>query len=130
MHIKWTTFAPPKEVPKVLPVFASISRRGQLAFNYMAYRSMGQPEALQLLFDPVNALIGLKPVYPTTPHAHIIKQRPGRTYSFWISVKEFCNYYGISTERAIRFRHIEPTDDGTLILALDPGTKYFRRADV
>ena len=129
MEIKWTTFAPPQEKPLILKMRVGITEIGRLTINYTAFRAMGQPEAVHLLFDPVNALVGLKPVYPTTPNAKILKRRRDRRLSFFIIVKDFCNFYGIDYRNGIRFDRVEPQSDGTLVCYLDPSTKYFRRTD-
>jgi len=125
MNIKWIEFTPLPKKPVILPMRASINRSGRLTLNYAAFRAIGQSEAVKLLFDPSNLLIGLKPVYPSTPGARHVKRRKNRNFSFYVCAKEFCNYFGISLKRVVKFQHIEATDDGTLILALFPGTKFF-----
>jgi hypothetical protein len=129
MQIRWTTFEPPKLRPTIPPIRSSITNIGLLTLNYTAFRSMGQPESVHVMFDSGNGLIGLKPVRPNTPNAKHLKQRKDRRLSFWIRVRDFCNYYGIDYRKGIRFQRIEPQDDGTLVLYLDPSTKYFRRTD-
>ena len=129
MQIRWTTFEPPAARPTIPPIRSSITNIGLLTLNYTAFRSMGQPEAVQMQFDSGNGLIGLKPVRPNVVNAKHIKQRKDRKLSFWIRVRDFCNYYGIDYKKGVRFQRIEPQDDGTLVLYLDPSTKYFRRTD-
>jgi len=129
MQFNWITFDPPKQKPRVLPLHVGITKYGHLTINYTAYRAMGHPEAVLPLFDPSNTLIGLKPVYPTTPRAKHLRQRKDRRFSYWICVREFCNYFGLPYKKGIIIDRIESHNDGTLVLYLDPSTKYFRRTD-
>ena len=129
MQFRWTTFESPKIRPTFPPIRSSITNIGLLTLNYTAFRSMGQPESVHVMFDSSNGLIGLKPVRPNTPNAKHLRQRKDRRLSFWIRVRDFCNFYGIDYRKGIRFQRIEPQDDGILVLYLDPSTKYFRRTD-
>src|SRR5579864_6906235 len=83
----------------------TIQRKGVLSLNLPAYRVLGEPEAVELLYDPVERLIGLRKVDPEVRHSYLVRGL-GRneTNTTWlISGTAFTKYYGIDTTKAKRW---------------------------
>jgi len=130
MIIQWNEFKLPARGITVAWMRATLSRRGIITINRAAFRTMGQPQAVELLFDQVNSLIGLRPVSPTAENAIKLSQRKDVGGSYRIPAKNFCNYYQISTTSAVIFNNIQRQDDGTLILPLKEAAEFRRRSAI
>jgi hypothetical protein len=100
----------------------TIQKRGTLSLNLPAYAALGQPEAIELLFDRGQRLMGLRGVDPSADSAYVVRPL-GRGNSTWlVSGKAFMNYYGIDTEVARRWTG--RLEDDLLVLDLkEPGTE-------
>lgn len=127
MIIQWNEFKLPAKGIAIAWMRATLNRRGIITINRAAFRTMGQPQAVELLFDQVNSLIGLRPASPSAPNAIKVSQRKDAGGSYRITAKNFCNYYQISTTTAMIFNNIQRQDDGTLILPLKEATELRRR---
>jgi hypothetical protein len=120
--MSWETFqrqrAPLSEEPTV-----TIQRRGTLSINAAAYGALQRPEAVELLFDRSERLMALRKAEPSTPHAYLVRPL-GKGGSTWlVSGQAFTKYYGIDSEKAMRWdATLDP--DGILVADLkEPGTE-------
>lgn len=97
----------------------TIQRRGTFSLNAQAYEGLGEPEAVELLYDREDRLIGVRKVSPDTRHAYAVRPlNRGRTWLF--SGQAFLKWYGI--ESPVARRWAVTFEDGTLILDLkQPG---------
>ena len=100
----------------------TIQKRGTLSLNHAAYDALDSPEAVELLYDRDEHLIGLRKVDPSTHHAYVVRPL-GRGGSNWlISGRSFTGYYGIPTETARRWA--ARMDDAMLVVDLkESGTE-------
>jgi len=100
----------------------TIQKRGTLSLNVPAYKALGSPEAVELLYDRDQNLMGLRKVDPATDHAYIVRPL-GKGGSNWlISGKAFTTYYGISIGVARRW--LGRMEDDLLVFDLkEPGTE-------
>lgn len=94
---------------------ATLQKRGTLGLNRVAYESLGSPEAVELLFDKKNEVIGLRPVEITQPHAYPIRKQINSD-SFLVALQAFSGHYGLKYGDARRI--ITSVHDGVLIIDL------------
>lgn len=104
--------------PLVKQPYVTIQRRGTMSFNKAAHRALGSPEAIELLFDANEQIIGVRAVDPHVEHAYPIRMTNAET-SFIVSGRAFTHYYGIETE--ISRRYPAETIDGVLCIDLKGG---------
>lgn len=81
---------------------------------------IGNPDAVELLYDPDTKTIGIRPAPRDTPHAYVIRGGPGAATSV-VSASAFTRHYGLDT--SVGRRYTPTVHDGTLCIDLrDPGT--------
>lgn len=95
----------------------SLSPRGVFTLNQPTFEEMGEPEAVEFLFDREQRLIGLTPANKEVPHAYIVRKQKANK-SYLIGARAFCYHYKVDIEQTVRFREIK-LDDGVLILDLE-----------
>src|SRR5215213_2963119 len=80
----------------------TIYPRGVFSVNRAAFGALGEPVAVELLFDPTERLIGLRGVSRQVPHAYPLRTQAASS-SMLISGRAFARHYGISTDVARRY---------------------------
>ncbi len=96
--------------------FVTIQRKGIFSMNQAAYLLMGSPEAVTLMFDSEERLVGFKPTTTSSPRAFPVRpQQNGVTYV--VTGQAFSKHYGIDTSVARRYG-VE-TRDNILVLDLN-----------
>ncbi|MGH9945683.1 MAG: hypothetical protein ACRD6X_00610 [Pyrinomonadaceae bacterium] len=98
-------------------LYVTMNPRGFIVMNRKTYEKMSEPQAMNLLFDPVNNRIGLKPTVPTMRDAFPVAKQ-GRHGGRLIRAFRLMQEYGIDIKETIRFHDAEIDDDGILILDL------------
>lgn len=82
--------------------FVTIQRKGIFSMNRAAYALMGEPEAVTLMFDPEEQLVGFKPTLISSPRAFPVRvQQNGNT--FVVGGHAFTKHYGLDTTIARRY---------------------------
>lgn len=111
---KWVEFAASPAPRAGRAMYVSLNQRGLIVLNRHTYKAMGEPEAVQLLFDADNVTIGLRPCELLMPNAFKINRR-GESGTHIITATRFTKAHQINPTGTIRFLkpHIE---DGVLIL--------------
>lgn len=115
----WETFNR-RAAPVTKQPLVTIQKRGTMSLNRAAYDALGEPAALELLYDHTERLIGFRPVDPSTTHAYA-PRRQGRAANFIVSGSAFTKYFDIETDTARRY----PAElvNGVLVVDLkQPGT--------
>jgi hypothetical protein len=97
--------------------YATMNRKGVIMFNKTTHDRMDQPEAVHLLYDPVNNRIGLKPTGRSMSDAYPLERRKGRTGRY-VHAMKLLREVGIELPETIEFRGVEIDQDGILILDL------------
>jgi len=92
-----------RATPVSLEPMMTIQRRGSLSLNRAAVEALGEPEAVELLYDRKERVMGIRPVDPKAQHAYKIRKQPS-SVSFLIAGQAFTQYYGIPTDKPIRYR--------------------------
>jgi hypothetical protein len=109
-------------VPLAKQPYMTLQRRGTMSFNAAAHAALGMPQAVELLYDPDERIIGVRAVEPTVEHAYPLRS-PGNTErSFILSGTAFTKYYGIDTTRSVR-RPAYLEGDVLCVDLKDPGTE-------
>jgi hypothetical protein len=93
-----------------VPYF-TIQQRGNFSLNRLAYEMLGEPQAVELLYDRVDHIIGLRPIDPSEKHAYPVR-RQQNSASYVVSGHSFCSYYSIPTE--ITRKYTAVINDGML----------------
>lgn len=84
--------------------------------NQKAFEMLGSPKAVELLFDKINGLIGMRSCPPELRHAYNVRKQ-NKSESYIIGGKAFCNFYNIKPTTTAVF--LEPElEEGVLILNL------------
>ena len=98
-------------------VRVTIGPKGVIYMNSKAWKLLGQPRAVEMMFDKARAVIGLIPADPDLPEAFPVKDKNG-TSSKQIFASAFCMHFLIKLARTGQFNEIEVDDDGVMTLAL------------
>jgi hypothetical protein len=95
--------------------FVTIQKTGSFSLNKAAVNLLGNPEGVELLFDPEENLIGFKPAALTNPRAFALRTQGGHSSTQMVSGHRFSKYHELDTTVARRYG-VEMVDD---ILVLD-----------
>ena len=108
----------PSEVP-----YVSIQRGGSFSINKAAHIAMGEPEAIELLYDPEERVIGIRGIGREIPHAYPLRTSSAKRDSPYLaSGRAFTQYYSIDTATARRYKAY--TEEGILCVDLkEPGVE-------
>lgn len=99
------------KVPEV-----SIQSSGSVSLNAAAAHLIGEPEAVEMLYDRDQRVIGVRGVEPEAAHAYQMRGIKNRA-SFIVNCKAFFLYYDIPLGESIR-REVT-VEDGVLIVNLN-----------
>ena len=97
--------------------FVTIQRKGPFGLNKAAFEAMGEPEAVSLLYDRDEKLIGFKPVPLTYARAFPVRAQGKNAVTYMVAGQSFTRHYGIDTSTARRYA-VEMRD-GVLVLDLN-----------
>jgi len=126
MYRRWSEFqGVPNKFRRDTP-HVTISPKGVILLNKIAYGSFGEPAAVHLLYDRSNGTIGLRPCDPALPNAFPVKGK-NKECNFLIYGKPFLIHYGVTIDRLVQFNGIETDREGILILDLGSTTLPVRR---
>ncbi len=102
----------------------TIQKRGNFWLNPAAYSALGEPQAVELLYDKERNLVALRKAPEDSEYAYVVrplggqrKQRQTGNTSWLISGMAFTAYYGIDTGIARRWTC--RLDDDLLVLDLN-----------
>lgn len=96
--------------------FVTIQRKGPFSLNKAAVELMGEPEAVTLLYNGEENLIGFKPTSPANPRAFPLRPQGRNASTYMLAGQAFTRHYGIDTSTARRYG-VEMRD-GLLVLDL------------
>lgn len=95
----WESFTR-RSAPIVVQPFVSVQRKGIISLNRAAFEALGAPEAVELLFDRSECLMGMRPTEPKTASAYPVRKQ---TSNWVVAGIAFANFYGIDTSVARRY---------------------------
>lgn len=106
-------------------IHATINRKNTILINGNLHTRLGNPEAVKLLFDRVNSVIGIVAVPATLANSFPVTV-PAAGRHRLIRATPFCRHFGISIDSTTYFREPEIDDQGILRLDLK-NTAMIRR---
>ncbi len=107
-----------RSVPIAENPFVTIQMRGPMSLNYSAYKILGEPEAVELLYDREDKIVGLRPVSPKEAYAFPVRpqgRKDKRPSNYVVAGQAFTKHYGIDTSVAQRY----PAELREDVLAVD-----------
>ncbi|MBK8467411.1 MAG: hypothetical protein IPL32_16465 [Chloracidobacterium sp.] len=129
MIIHWEEFKAGPTQPRSDRLHVTLNRRNVILLNGNIHEKLGSPEAVTLLFDKVNSIIGINPSNPNVTNAFPVKQK-GRGRHRLIRATPFCKFHSIMVDGTTAF--LNPEIDENTVLRLDlkattPATRRGRR---
>lgn len=92
-------------VPLAEKPYVTIQKRGNIAINRSAHAALGEPAAVELLYDPKDEIIGLRAVSPEVEHAYPLRPQGGKEIGpYLVAGIAFTKFYRIDTTVARRWR--------------------------
>lgn len=88
-----------------------------MSFNKAAHVAMGEPEAIELLYDVKEKIVGVRGVPREAEHAYPLRSAPRSDGPFVVSGTAFTKYYGIDT--TVSRRWVGVMNDGVLCIDLN-----------
>lgn len=104
-------------VPLAQLPYVTVQRKGILSLNLSAFEELGKPEAVELMYDSDEEIIGIRAVEPTIEHAYPIR-KSGET-TILVSGIAFARFFNINSDTARRYPAV--MDDGILCVDLKGG---------
>lgn len=90
MGRKFEKFRRAKVTAGDTPIVA-IHQRGIFAMNQAAFEALGSPQAVDLLFDRDEEVVGLKAAQRNDPDSYVVRQHT--KYSYQVEGRSFLTYY-------------------------------------
>jgi len=97
------------------PFVTMLSAKG-FTLNKAAYDLIGNPEAVTLLYDPDERLVGFKPSSPDYFRAYKVRPQP-KGVSVSVSGRSFIKHHGI--DASVTRRYAARMRDGVLVVDLE-----------
>jgi hypothetical protein len=83
------------------PMF-TLQRRGLISLNLAAYKALGEPAAVALMYDADEGIIALRKVARTYHNGYPVRKQ-ANSRSFLVGATGFASYHRIDTEMPRRF---------------------------
>jgi hypothetical protein len=103
----------------------SLNKRGAISFNHAAFVGMGEPKAVELLYDKETKAIGVRASTEEARHAYPVRSQ-GNSKSYLIGAVAFTQYYDIKPESTIAFDPL--VEDGVMVLEFSKAVNVAQRA--
>ena len=98
----------------------TIRSNGQIFLNRAVLEKLGPPDAVALMYDPRNSVIGIKATQPGQKHAFRLRRSySGRSRGRQIAAVPFLRHHKILPTEAIAFLEPKVNRDGILLLDLN-----------
>ncbi len=123
---QWDVFTETANSRRSNSLRVSLSKRSLFAVNQLGYEALNKAEAIELMFDKVNKLIGMRPCPPEQKNAFKLRQQ-GKSNSYYVRARAFCAYYNIKVNQTVVFDEPEVDEDGVLTLDLNKVTEISPR---
>ena len=116
MATHWDIFRGGETVPSSVRLSASINQKNVLTLNRYTHNILGSPEAVLMMFDKRESIIGLSPTHTADPDGFRVKLKGEMNYV--VHLAPFCRHHGILINRTERFSKPGLTREGYLTLDL------------
>ncbi|MHA3701558.1 hypothetical protein ACXR2U_05195 [Jatrophihabitans sp. YIM 134969] len=102
-----------RAVPMTSQPFVTVQKRGMLSINVPAYQLLGSPATVELMYDPVRRIVGVRAVDSAADHAYPVRSLSGREDGpFVVSATAFLKHFGIT--QPVSRRWVATVSDGVL----------------
>jgi hypothetical protein len=118
MALHWETFKGGPTKPENQDFAITINRKNVLTFNRYAVKALGNPEAVMLMFEKKESLIGIVASSLKDKDAFPLKRKGARDINWTVHVAPFCRHHKIMIDKTERFEHPEIDEAGILRLDL------------
>lgn len=116
MALHWELFKGGPTKPENQDFSITIDRKNVLTFNRYSVKMLGNPEAVMLMFEKKESLIGIVASSLKEKDAFPLKPKGG--VNWIVHTAPFCRAHNIMIEKTERFDHPEIDDAGILRLDL------------
>ena len=114
--IKWTVL-PRGDSARWTGMYVTLNRVGKIALSRTTHERFGAPAAVQILYDPLNALLALRPVKLEEQHANPVRKH-GASGGKIIRAYRLLTEFGIKPAETVEFQEPKIDNDGQLVLDL------------
>ena len=127
---RWEIYEEGENKPFAERVHVTLNRKHIFCLNAKVHEMMGRPEAVVLMFDRRENVIGLNPAPPSVNGAFRVRPLARRGGHKIIRAAPFCRHFGIRLDHTSAF--IAPTldRDGVLLLDLNAIAPARARRDI
>jgi hypothetical protein len=119
MNYNFERFEEKPRVPNGNEPHVSIFSYGKIYLNRRAIEMLGEPDAVALLFDSKQQVIGIEAVPPSRSYAFRLNKKDKRSLGSTIAATSFFNHHKIRPSETLAFRNPALNEDGILILDLN-----------
>lgn len=91
-----------KSKPVATQPLVTLQASGTFSMSRAAYEALGSPEAVDLLYDREERIVGFRPAEKEDAHSYPIKPQQN-SLNYQTAGRAFCTYYNIETGSARRF---------------------------
>lgn len=116
MALHWETFKGGPTKPENQDFSITINKRHELTFNRYAVKMLGDPDAVKLMFEKSESLIGVVASNLKDKDAFPLKAKNG--YNWIVHLAPFCRHHKILIDKTEKFDHPEIDEQGILRLDL------------
>lgn len=99
------------------PLYATFQKRGLLTLNRAAFQALGEPEAVELLFNRDTRSMGIRPTGMGHSWSYKLR-REERSGMFKLSIAAFRRHYGLP-EVTVAMRYRATQRDDMLVIDLN-----------
>jgi hypothetical protein len=92
-----------RSTPIVKDHYVAIQKRGTISLNRSAVEAIGEPKAVQLLFNRAKYTMAFRPTDPTTDSAYPLR-RQQNSNSWLVAGQAFLNFYDIDHSETLRYK--------------------------
>lgn len=103
----------------------SLNKRGAISFNHAAFVALGEPKAVELLYDKETNAIGMRASKEDVRHAYPVRAQ-GKSKSYIIGAVAFTQHYDVKPENTITFDPL--IEDGIMVLEFSKAVNVAQRA--
>ena len=131
MELNFESFANPRPVMPPNKMRASIAPHGDFYLNRAVVEALGWPEAVTMMYDRGQNIIGIKPADPEDGGGYPLRPKGGRSRSRNVFAGSFCRHFRIAPPGTLNFRAPRLDKGGVLLLDLNdvvPCTGRSRRS--
>ncbi len=115
--LHWETFKGGPTKPENQAFAITINHKKVLTLNKFTVKTLNNPEAVILMFDKKESVIGVVPSNMREKYAFPLKPKGGGL-NFVVHTAPFCRHFNIRIDKTEKFDHPELDDQGVLRLDL------------